>query len=103
MPPETSQMFIILERPVAGDNIDLFDGGKAVFYLPEEVNYLDTDRLHDVCIMASEEMIDTAYLLLDIVPAYPVTRMESLSGMDIVKFEGPFRDTFEACGSKDTL
>jgi hypothetical protein len=83
---ETLQALVILGRSVAGDNSDLPSNSKAVFYLAEEINYLYTDRFYSVCIMAPEEIIDTAYLLLDIVPAYPVTCMESLPGMDIVKF-----------------
>jgi hypothetical protein len=101
MPSEASQVFVVFRRPVTRDNVDHLATGKAVFYLPEEVDYLDADWLYYVCIVTPEEVIDTMYLLLNIVTACPVTRMEPFSGMDIVKFQDPFLGIFKTRGSKD--
>lgn len=102
MPAETSQVFIIFRRPVTGNNIDFLAPGTAVFYPAKEVDHLDADRFYCILVMAPEKIIDTAYLGLIIATVYPVTSVESLSGMDIIKSQDPFCVMFKARGTKDT-
>ena len=85
MPSDAAEMLIVLGRSVAGDDIDLAAGSKAVFDVAEEVDYFDVDRFHHVRIMASEEILDTTDLALIVFPAQPVTCVESFSGVDIEK------------------
>jgi hypothetical protein len=101
LPSDPSEMFVVCGRPIPGNNIDFLPVGKQVSDVTKKVYYLDADGLHLVCIMAAQEVMDTIYLLWEVVRANPVTSVDSLPGVDIVQLQGFLCSAFGDCGSKN--